>query len=326
MILGLIESQRGKDAAAVAAFQKAETHLAANSIASYYLGQSLVLVSQPDAAAEAFERAISRKPAQADLLEIFQALGREWGKLILKDASRPEPQRKQAAAAVWRRLTEARPKDSVIATQVADLFRQVEMTDEALALYKKAIDLSAGAPQYREYLGEFFDSLKRSDEALATWREMAAGKQRTADNLARLAEVLSGFGYLSEAVPTMAEACQLKADDFTLQLEHADLLGRAEKYDAALPQLEIASKLASNAEENEAVLAQRIKHLHAADKLTARIAELLRTLPPLQGGQGGSPAPTKADSKAARPPLTPPERGETKVSPSEGVGDEVLSF
>jgi tetratricopeptide (TPR) repeat protein len=76
MVLGLLEAQRGRDAQAVAAFRQAETQAKDNALASFYLGQSLVLVGQPDAAAEAFERAIARKPARADLLDAFQALGR----------------------------------------------------------------------------------------------------------------------------------------------------------------------------------------------------------------------------------------------------------
>src|SRR5580693_3073747 len=55
MIVGLIESQRGRDAAAVAAFQHAETNLPENAMACYYLGQSLILVGQPETAAAAFE-------------------------------------------------------------------------------------------------------------------------------------------------------------------------------------------------------------------------------------------------------------------------------
>src|SRR5262245_62340915 len=38
MILGLIEAQRGRDAAAVAAFRQAEKHRPDDALASYYLG------------------------------------------------------------------------------------------------------------------------------------------------------------------------------------------------------------------------------------------------------------------------------------------------
>ena len=44
MIVGLLESQRGRDAAAVAAFRRAEESLPDSALPAYYLGQSLVLV------------------------------------------------------------------------------------------------------------------------------------------------------------------------------------------------------------------------------------------------------------------------------------------
>ena len=80
------------------------------------------------------------------------------------------------------------------------------MTDEALELYRKATELAPDQAQYREYLGEYYHSLKRKDEALLEWRGIAAGKLKTAANVARLAEVLASFGYLAEAVETNAEA------------------------------------------------------------------------------------------------------------------------
>jgi tetratricopeptide (TPR) repeat protein len=361
MILGLMESQRGRDATAVADLRQAEEVRPDDPLASYYLGQALVLVGQPDAAAEAFERAIARKPARADLLEVYQALGRvhqrahhndkalavwtrlekqfpddlrvqeqiatalaeesdpaqalpryealakkttdayrkiqfrmdaadlkvrlgkqaealkdfesllsqlnpdgwlyrevrrrieevflknddqaglatyyekwvntnpedvdamsrlgrtlalqgraaesrawfekavklapsrrelrlalveqlvqdkkiaeaaaqyealakadpgnpdtlrDWGRILLRDESKPEADRKKAAAAVWNKLVQARPKDAATAVQVADLLRQAEMPEEAIALYKKAIALAPDSAQYREYLTE----------------------------------------------------------------------------------------------------------------------------------------------------------------------------
>src|SRR5580704_6964585 len=76
LLIGLVEAQRGRDSAAVEALRKAESTRPDDALPSYYLGQALVLVGQPDAAAEAFERALAKKPARADLLDIYQALGR----------------------------------------------------------------------------------------------------------------------------------------------------------------------------------------------------------------------------------------------------------
>lgn len=492
MIVGLLESLRGQDAASVDAFGKAEQLDSANYLASYYLGQALVLVGQPDKAAEALERAIERKPAQADQLDVFQALGRvyqraqkndkalevwnrlekqfpndarvqeqiattlleenefaaalprfenlakttkdkyrqslfqmeaaeikvrlgqsaeaikefekllaqlnpdnwlfrevrrrieniylrtddqaglisyydawtkknpedleaisrlarllaglgrgpeaqvwlekglkaapsrkelrhaliaqliyeqkfpeaiaqyelldkyepnnpdtlrDWGRLILKDTKRDEATRKKDAVAVWHRLTAAKPKDPLIASQVSELFRHAEMVDEALALYRKAIELAPEAAQYKEYLGEYFHSLQRKDEALATWRQMAEGKAHTAANVARLAEVLAGFGYLTEAVETNAEACKLDPKEINLQIKQADLLIQAEKHEDALKQLAVVQKLASSDEEREAWLQRELKVLQTLEKLKEHIASAqqeLKTLPAAQ--------------------------------------------
>ena len=65
LILGLLEGQRGQDAAAVTALRQAETTRPDDPLPSYYLGQALVLVGQPEQAADAFERG-SRTQAGAE--------------------------------------------------------------------------------------------------------------------------------------------------------------------------------------------------------------------------------------------------------------------
>lgn len=485
MIRGLIEAQRGRDALAVESFTKAAELLPENAMASYYLGQSLVLVGQPDKAVEAFEAAIARKPVQADSLEIFQALGRvhqraqrtqealacwtrleklfpndarvqeqiaatlveegqpalalpryesligmtkddyrkssyrieaaelkvklnrsqealsdleallatltptswlhrdvrrrideiflrtdnydglakyyeawvaknpedvdamarlartlakqarvpeaqvwldkalklapsrkelrlafidqlvddqrypealaqyqeldktdpnnpdllrDWGKLILRDTSRPKEQRKTDAEAVWRRLLVARPKDPLIATQVADLFRHSEMSDAALELYQKAVELAPEQPQYREYLGEFHHQRKEPEKALATWRVIAEGKNRTAASVARLAEVLASFSYLKEALPEISAACELDPKDFSLQMKSADLFAKADQPVEALAALTRAEALAQNEEERESVLATQIRVYDQDRSLQKRTDELAQAI------------------------------------------------
>ena len=485
LILGLFESQRGRDAAAAAAFRQAEGQRTRDPLPCYYLGQALVLVGQPEAAAEAFERAIARKPTRADLLEIYQALGRsyqrtrqndkalavwnrleaqfpndarvkeqvadalaeesqpaealvryealaksvkdkyrqvqfqmeaadlkvrlgrtalaledfermlgqlnpdswlyrevrrkieevflrsddlaglaayyerwikktpddvealarlgktlanqgrvadargwfekavklapskrelrqalidqliqdgkfadavtqyeaihkadpknldvvrEWGRALLRDESKPEPERKAAASAVWLRLTEGAAPDPLVISQVADLFRQADMPEEAIALYKKAIDLAPEATQYREYLGEFLHTLKRSDEAKKVWEEIAEGTRRNAKNLTRLGEVLAGFGYRKEAVDAFAEACRLDDDEFDLRIKCADVLFLLGRFDDMLTQLDAADRLATAPEQGEAVLGRRIKAYQGAHTLLAQAEGLRKEL------------------------------------------------
>src|SRR4029077_8206193 len=109
MILGLIASQRGHDAAAVETLTQAEKVRNDDPLASYYLGQSLVLAGRPDDGAAAFERAIAKKPARADLLEMFQALGRVYQR----------GQKGEQALEVWGRLEKLFPDDLRVQEQIA---------------------------------------------------------------------------------------------------------------------------------------------------------------------------------------------------------------
>ena len=485
LLLGLFEAQRGRDAAAVEAFREAEKHLPQNPLPAYYLGQALVMVGQPDTAAEAFERAINRKPIRADLLEIFQALGkvhqrarrfdqalavwgrlerllpddlrvqeqiaqalidegqfaealpkleglakkvkdphrqvqfkmdaadlkvrlgrttealadfetllgrlnpdawlyrearrrlediflrnddmaglasyyekwikktpddldaiarlghflalqgrsaearqwldkavklapsrrelrlalveqlvkqgqmteaaaqyealverepnnpdtlREWGRLLLKDTSRSETERKANATKVWQKLADAKKDDAVSIAQVADLFRQAEMTEQAIVYYKKAIALAPESPQYREYLGEYYQTLKRPDDAIAVWSEIAAGPRRNAKTLARLSEILAGFDHLKPAVKAGAEAIVLEADDLALRIKQASFLQRDGRLADASTELDAAARLAESDDEKEEVLRLQIENYQAAGTLAGEIDRLKKAL------------------------------------------------
>jgi tetratricopeptide (TPR) repeat protein len=203
---------------------------------------------------------------------------RQWGLLILKEKSLPEARRKQNAAEIWMRLVEARPDDAVVATQVADLLRQAELTDEALALYNKAIELQPDQPQYREYLGQYYHALQRPEDAVATWKTTVEGDRRNAENLYRLAEVFAGFGYLDEAIEAGGEACRLDTEDFGVNLQYADLLLDANRHDESLAQLEVVAAIADNTEEREAVLDRRIQNYQGAEQLLERIERLASEL------------------------------------------------
>ncbi|MGH7202093.1 MAG: tetratricopeptide repeat protein, partial [Planctomycetaceae bacterium] len=221
-------------------------------------------------AAEQYEELAEIDPNNPDVIQ-------EWGALVLQDTSRPEAQRKQDAAAIWRRLLKDRPDDPVIVSQVADLLRQAKLTDEAIALYQRAIELAPNEPQYREYLGEFYHTLERKADAVATWKQIAAGENRTTRNLVRLGEVLAGFGYRKEAIEAFSAAVEMDPE-FTDRMKFAVLLREDGQYDAALQQLDLAVKLAENDDERLAVLADRIRNFQAKDTLDAEIEALRKEL------------------------------------------------
>ncbi len=165
LIKGLIESQRGKDALAVAAYRKAEELLPENAIASYYLGQSLVLVGQPEAAAQAFERSITRKPNRNDLLDVFQALGR-----VYQRSQRPEK-----ALETWNRLEKLYPDDARVQEQITTTL--IEEGQFAQALPRLVKLAAATEDKYRQatFLMDIADlkvKLKKTPEALADFEKL----------------------------------------------------------------------------------------------------------------------------------------------------------
>ena len=131
---------------------------------------------------------------------------RDWGALVLRDTAKTPSRAQGRRGGIWRKLLVAEAQRPVTTAQVADLLRQAEMVDDALALYNKAVELAPTNPQYHEYLGEYLHNLKRPDEAKAAWAKIAEGPNKNAKNLARLAEVLAGFGYVKEAIPPLTEA------------------------------------------------------------------------------------------------------------------------
>jgi tetratricopeptide (TPR) repeat protein len=214
-----------------------------------------------------YELLAKSDPGNTDLL-------RDWGKLVLRDKTQDAEKRKAAATRIWREMVTSHPKDAVTISQVADLFRQANINDEAIALYQKAIELAPEEPQYREYLGEFYHVLKRPEDALATWRAIAEGPRRTAVNVARLAEVYNSFGYLDQAIVEIATACQLDPKDFSLELTAADYHGRADKYDEALAFVAAAEKLAANDDERESVIKARVEVLQSSRRLDDEIERM----------------------------------------------------
>ena len=203
---------------------------------------------------------------------------RQWGLLILKDKSLAEDQRNPLAEEVWIRLVEANPNEALVATQVADLLRQAEITDKALSLYQKAVELAPDKPEYREYLGQYYHVLDRRDEALQAWRPIAAGDRRNARNLSRLAEVLSRFAYREEAIAAGKEATELDPQGYETNFSYAELLQKGDRHEEALRQLEVAARLASNDHQRQAVIDRQIQSLQQIGRLAQQIDVLTAEL------------------------------------------------
>ncbi len=100
-----------------------------------------------------------------------------WGELLLMDYRQPEAQRAAAAADVWRKLLNKNSDNPVMISRVADLMRSATLSDEAIKLYQRAIELADSEPQYREYLGEYctaWVAKKKRSRRGASWPAVRA--------------------------------------------------------------------------------------------------------------------------------------------------------
>ncbi|MBL8850714.1 MAG: tetratricopeptide repeat protein, partial [Planctomycetaceae bacterium] len=167
MILGLVESLRGEDASAVDALTHAEQSRTDDPLASYYLGQSLLLVGRPEEGVDAFERAIQRQPERADLLEIYQQLGRVHQRA----------QRDEAARDVWERLESLFPEDPRVLEQIA-----VTLTEEG--------EYAAALERYERLVGLVEDEYRQTTFRMQV-AELKIRENRRDDGLADLEQLLS---------------------------------------------------------------------------------------------------------------------------------------
>lgn len=165
MIRGLVADRRGNHAAAVEAFTAAEAKLSDSPLASCYLGQSLLLAGRPQEAVAACERAIARKPARDDLLDVYQTLGRVYLRM----------QKPDEVQQVWNRLESLLPNDLRVQERIAQTL--VEEGDFAAALSRFEGLASKAADgdmrwQYRMAAADLNVRLGKADAAITDYREV----------------------------------------------------------------------------------------------------------------------------------------------------------
>ncbi len=277
LILGLLEFQRGQDAAAVTALRQAEAVRVEDPLPPYYLGQALVLVGQPEQAAEAFERALQRKPARHDLLEIFQALGRVYQRT----------QKSDQALAVWSRLEALFPGDPRVQEQIAtalteedqpalalprfealsksvkDPFRQVQLamqaaelkvrlgrTDEALKDFESMLSkLRPDSWLHKEVRRKIEEVFLRSDDraGLVTYYEKWTKREpEDVEALVRLGRTLAMMGRIAEAQPWYEKAIKLAPGRRDLRLALIGQMVGEQKYAEAAAQYEALDRSEPN--------------------------------------------------------------------------------
>lgn len=223
-------------------------------------------------AGQQYEQLAKQDPTNPDYLL-------KWGQLLLEDQTKELAERRKAASTIWQRLAKARGDDAVTLAQVADRLRSIDQSEDAIALYRRAIEVDPVAPQYREYLGEYLHQLDRKDEAIEVWEAIADGDRRGVNSLIRLAEIFATFKLAERSLETWKAASEY---DFTFsqELRYANQLRAAKQFDESLARLKVAEKIAESPDERDQLLSERITTYSDAGTLPDKIAELEKVADP----------------------------------------------
>jgi tetratricopeptide (TPR) repeat protein len=162
MLQGLIQQKRGHFVEAAAAFTQAEPLRPDDPLVSLLLGRCLFSSGQSRSAAEAFERAISRKPALAELLTTYQELSKAY-----RRSQQPEK-----ADAIWQRLETEFPDNLRVREQIAATLLAEGDLEGALVRYQELAAVSKNPDQSTQAAfaaGTIQIQLGRNADAITTF-------------------------------------------------------------------------------------------------------------------------------------------------------------
>ena len=173
LILGHVYKRLGRDAEAVKAYQRAVELAPNNYYPHFALGQAYAILLQHENAIEALKQAAkiaeeTQAATPEDLTAIYKALGRAY---FRRD-------RIDEAIVAWTKIAELDPENIFARIELADLFREQELYEQAIVQHEAIIQFKAGDP-YRvclsrreignihEAKGDYETAIQIYDTALA---------------------------------------------------------------------------------------------------------------------------------------------------------------
>ncbi|MEO1527391.1 MAG: tetratricopeptide repeat protein, partial [Planctomycetota bacterium] len=272
MARGLIELHRGDNEQAVEFLKVAVEQLPDNPLSSFYLGKAQAALGEIDAAAEAMQMAIDRKPARADALEIFTTLGKLYSKHGRKDE----------ALAVWEQLDAFFPKDPRVGGKIAkglaedgrfqlarerflelaksakqdaeklqfkieaaEMLRRNSQRDQANVEFESILaKLRPGSWLHEDVIARIEAGFLSSNDysGLADYYEQRLAEQEDLATRVRLGRIRIVEGKLTQARTTLEKAVEIAPNDATVRLALVDLLQQSFESAAAAEQLKILAE------------------------------------------------------------------------------------
>ena len=196
--------------------------------------------------------------------------------------------RLQRAAALYRRVLEARPEHPDALHFLGLVSHQSGRHDRAVSLIRQAIAADGGVATYHHNMGEAYRALGRLDEAVAAYRQSLALDDGVADCHFALANVCYDLGRHTDAIEHYRQAIALAPEDAEAHnnlgnalLETGDAAGAAASYRQALavqPTYAQAEVNLGNLRFEEGAHAAAIAHYRRALAIDVSLADALVNL------------------------------------------------
>lgn len=243
MIVGLLQSQRGRPALAADAFAEAENLLPEDAMCSYLLGRSLLTIGETEKAAAALERATERKPARNEAIPIFTELGRLYGRAGRFDK----------ALVVWTKLEQLFPGDAKVAGRIARTLADEGNLQEALARYEslaKSAQREEDKVAFAVQAAEMHRRLGNSDQAVSAFEQILSrlrpGSWMYGDVQTRIEECFLSSGDFDSLAAYYRSKLAESGGNLALQMRLGGILVSAGRLDEAQETLEQATERAPN--------------------------------------------------------------------------------
>ena len=179
-----------------------------------------------------YQKAIKLNPKVAG---VYRNLAKVWGKLGKEDE----------AAKCWYQALNLEPQsaDAEKYCQLGDIFLKQNQLEEAIACYRRAIELESDhAPAYFR-IGEIFQSRGRSTEAITCFRQAVRYDNSTVFYHQRLGQILVQEQKFDEALSCYQKAIQLEPKQWKTYHQLGEILSKVEKWQDAVTAYNHALKL-----------------------------------------------------------------------------------
>lgn len=221
---GLYELNRNEEA--LAALQTAAGKAPENKDVQIKLALALLRAERP---AEAEKTLTALAKLLPDDPAIIEQLGEaQWQSFKLGKGD------KSVAVATWRKLAGDKGEANSI-QHLAEIFRAHELTDEAVAEYRRALALEPSANDRRERLAEYLMQINRKEDAFAELAGMVAEGRASGENYLRLAKIQKRFGDMGAARKSLEAASKFPERAFERDYLAWQIVSESKDWTAAEP-------------------------------------------------------------------------------------------